>query len=157
MRFVVWLVFGLELYAAYGLRALVYRGRLRRAMFAVILVATSLLGVLLCKLDLHYWDSMQTPIFAMVAIVAGALVALGIAVVRRLHDLDRPGHDYWWLWLPLYNIYFLGVLLFQAGTDGPDHFDGGSETGPTLRVRATLPHDFNPESQLPEMDEEEGN
>jgi APA family basic amino acid/polyamine antiporter len=154
MRFVVWLVFGLELYAAYGLRALVYRGRLRRAMFAVSFLTTVLLGTLLFELDWHYWESMQTPIFAMVAIIAGALVALGIAVVRRLHDLDRPGHDYWWLWVPLYNIYFLGVLLFQAGTDGPNRFDGGSETRPTPRVRATLPYDFNPESRLPESDVE---
>jgi amino acid transporter len=154
MRFVVWLVFGLELYAAYGLRALVYRGRLRRAKFAVILVTALLVGGLLYKLDLYYWAKVQTPIFAMAAIIAATLVATGIGVVRRLHDLDRPGRDYWWLWLPIYNIYFLAVLLFKAGTDGPSRFDGGSETRPTPHDRSTLPPDFNPESRLPETDVE---
>jgi APA family basic amino acid/polyamine antiporter len=152
MRFIVWLVVGLEVYAAYGLRALVYRGRLGRAAFALAYITASLVGVLLGWLDWLYWDRVKTPILTMIAIVTMALVAIGIAVVRRLHDLDRPGKHYWWLWVPVYNLYFLAVLLFQGGTDGPNRFDAPPGPRPTLHVSAPLPPDFNPESQLPERD-----
>ncbi len=152
MRFIVWLVVGLEVYAAYGLRALVYRGRLGRALFAISLIVTSLIGVFLGWLDWHFWDSVKTPILTMIAIVTMALVGIGIAAVRRLHDLDRPGRDYWWLWVPVYDIYFLALLLFKRGTDGTNRFDAPPGPRPSLHVGRALKPDFNPESQLPEPD-----
>ena len=43
-------------------------------------------------------------------------VVMAFSVVRRFHDLDRPGTHYWLLLIPLYNIYVSLVLLFQKGT-----------------------------------------
>lgn len=43
-------------------------------------------------------------------------------VVKRLHDLSRPGTHYWLLLIPLYGQYLGLVLLFQTGTRGPNEF-----------------------------------
>lgn len=38
--------------------------------------------------------------------------------VRRLHDMDRPGRDIIYKFIPFYNIYFEFLLIFQKGTKG---------------------------------------
>jgi uncharacterized membrane protein YhaH (DUF805 family) len=43
-------------------------------------------------------------------------------VVKRLHDLDRPGSNYWLSLIPLYNIYLGMVLTFKKGTTGPNRY-----------------------------------
>ena len=42
--------------------------------------------------------------------------------IKRFHDLDRPGSHYWYLLIPLYNIYLGLVLLFQKGTSGENRY-----------------------------------
>ena len=37
------------------------------------------------------------------------------AVVKRLHDLGRPGTHYWLLFIPLFNIFLVVVLLAKSG------------------------------------------
>jgi uncharacterized membrane protein YhaH (DUF805 family) len=49
-------------------------------------------------------------------------VLVAFQVVKRLHDLDRPGTHYWLLLVPFYNIYLSLVLLFQKGTDGSNRY-----------------------------------
>jgi len=53
--------------------------------------------------------------------MGGALVQ-AFLVVRRLHDLDKPGAHYWLLLVPFYNIYLSILLTFQKGTTGPNRF-----------------------------------
>jgi uncharacterized membrane protein YhaH (DUF805 family) len=55
------------------------------------------------------------------------LVVLAFPVVKRLHDLDRPGTHYWPLLIPFYNIYLMLVLFFKKGTEGPNRY--GPATG----------------------------
>ncbi|MBU8922950.1 MAG: DUF805 domain-containing protein [Bacteroidales bacterium] len=53
------------------------------------------------------------------------LVSIAVAsifVVKRMHDLDRPGVHYWLLYIPLYNLYVALVLLFVKGTAGPNKY-----------------------------------
>ncbi len=53
------------------------------------------------------------------------LAAFVLAVtfaVRRLHDLDRPGTDYFYLLIPIYNFYFALVMVFQRGTVGANKY-----------------------------------
>ena len=52
----------------------------------------------------------------------GGAVVIAFQVVRRLHDLDRPGTHYWLLLVPFYNIYLSLVLLFKQGTDGSNQY-----------------------------------
>ncbi len=65
-----------------------------------------------------------TPLFALplLGVFIGGFWA-GIAItVKRLHDLDRPGWQWWLLLVPLVNIYIGVILLFVKGTDGPNEF-----------------------------------
>jgi uncharacterized membrane protein YhaH (DUF805 family) len=71
-----------------------------------------------------------TAIWYAVLLVGNVLSALQI--VRRLHDLDRPGTHYWFLLIPLYDLYLVLVLLFTKGTSGPNRY--GAD--PLVRRRA---------------------
>ena len=53
--------------------------------------------------------------------IGGAVLA-AFPIVKRLHDLNRPGTHYWLLLVPLYGLYLGLVLLFQTGTRGPNEF-----------------------------------
>lgn len=61
-----------------------------------------------------------TIIWYAVLLVGNFLSALQI--VKRLHDLDRPGTHYWFLLIPLYDLYLVLVLLFTRGTSGPNRY-----------------------------------
>ena len=49
-------------------------------------------------------------------------IVLAFVMVKRLHDLDRPGWHFWLLLVPLYNIYLGLVMLFVKGTTGANRF-----------------------------------
>jgi uncharacterized membrane protein YhaH (DUF805 family) len=53
--------------------------------------------------------------------IAGGVVS-AFAIVKRFHDLDRPGRAYWLLLVPFYNIYLMFVLLFRRGTAGANRY-----------------------------------
>ena len=69
---------------------------------------------------------------------AGGLVGLmgapvfAIPIVRRLHDLNRPGWNCWFMLIPIYNIALGIILLFQRGTKGPNRY--GSDPLANTRV-----------------------
>jgi len=46
-----------------------------------------------------------------------------VQTLKRLHDLDRNGSHIFFLMIPIYNIYFIFILLFEKGTEGPNKFD----------------------------------
>ena len=65
-----------------------------------------------------------SPLFAVPlvgVVVAGFWAAIAITV-KRLHDLDRGGWQWWLLLVPLVNFYIGAILLFAKGTDGPNEF-----------------------------------
>jgi uncharacterized membrane protein YhaH (DUF805 family) len=45
-----------------------------------------------------------------------------LQIVKRLHDLDRPGTHYWLLLIPLYDLYLVLILLFKKGAGGPNRY-----------------------------------
>ena len=51
-----------------------------------------------------------------------ASIISAFQVVKRLHDLNRPGTHFWMLLIPFYNIYLSLILLFQKGTAGPNNY-----------------------------------
>jgi uncharacterized membrane protein YhaH (DUF805 family) len=52
----------------------------------------------------------------------GYTIVQGFLVVKRLHDLGRPGTHYWLFYVPLYNIYFGLIVLFTKGASGSNEF-----------------------------------
>lgn len=50
------------------------------------------------------------------------IVVWSFLVVKRLHDLGKPGWHYWLMYIPLYNIYLGFVLLFTKGVTGPNQY-----------------------------------
>ena len=51
-----------------------------------------------------------------------AFLAMSFPIVKRFHDLDRPGKQYYLLLIPLYNLYLFLVLLFKKGTPGENQY-----------------------------------
>lgn len=64
------------------------------------------------------------PLFAipLIGVMVGGFWAAIAITVKRLHDLDRPGWQWWLLLVPLVNFYIGAILLFAKGTDGPNEF-----------------------------------
>jgi uncharacterized membrane protein YhaH (DUF805 family) len=50
------------------------------------------------------------------------IVVWSFLVVKRLHDLGKPGWHYWLMYIPLYNVYLGLVLLFTKGVTGPNQY-----------------------------------
>lgn len=50
------------------------------------------------------------------------IVIAAFQVVKRLHDIGKPGEQCWLLLIPIYNIYLGLVLLFQKGNDGENQY-----------------------------------
>ena len=83
------------------------------------------------------------------------IVWQSVPIVKRLHDLNRPGAHYWLVFVPLYNIFFALLLLVQEGTEGdnkygPDRLkrknvSSSSETDPQLKPSGQALH---PPTQL---------
>ncbi len=68
-----------------------------------------------------------------------AMVAMACEVVKRLHDLDRPGTHYWFLLIPFYNLYLGLLLLFKRGTTGPNQYGDDPLVAPQVAMAVTTP------------------
>jgi len=57
---------------------------------------------------------------------AGVMFAFGhiSIVVRRFHDLNRSGHHFWLLFIPVVDLFIYLLLLLQPGSEGQNRFDG---------------------------------
>jgi len=156
MRFVAWLAAGLVVYATYGLRRVVYAGRMRRTAYAagwIIVLGFSAALLFADRLYMLKSGEDNAGYFVACVIVVAAIATIGILTVRRLHDLDRPGGGFWTLFIPLYDLAVLVTLFFKQGTLGANQYDVVPETMLEPAVAgAPLPPDFNPEQQLPETD-----
>ncbi len=109
-------------------------GRLNRAAFIggvlVLYVANFVIGFALgVLLGVQAAMTGTSPsVLQQEAQVLGSLVGL-IALwpivcqgVKRLHDLGRPGWHYCLLFVPFYNLYLAGLMLFKEGATGQNAF-----------------------------------
>lgn len=71
-------------------------------------------------------ENVATLAGGVVGVFANIIVAF--VVVKRLHDLDRPGWHFWLLLVPLYNIYLGCVMLFVRGTQGSNQYGNDTVT-----------------------------
>jgi uncharacterized membrane protein YhaH (DUF805 family) len=60
-------------------------------------------------------------VIALVAVFAGMVIRI-IAMVKRFHDLDKSGYYVLLHFVPLAGIVLELMLLFVAGTQGPNQF-----------------------------------
>ena len=101
-----------------------FEGRANRAWYFWHILLDDLVMFTLAMVFIVLMIATGTPLFAvpLAGVVIGGIWA-GVAVtVKRLHDLDRPGWQWWLLLVPLVNIYIGLVLLFAKGTPGPNQF-----------------------------------
>jgi uncharacterized membrane protein YhaH (DUF805 family) len=64
--------------------------------------------------------SFATAVSYLISVIG--IVIWAFLVVKRLHDLGKPGWHYWLMYIPLYNIYLSLVLLFTKGVAGPNQY-----------------------------------
>ena len=64
---------------------------------------------------------------------------MAFEVVKRLHDLDRPGTHYWYLLIPFYNIYLGLLLLFKRGTSGCNQYGDDPLAAPQAAMAVITP------------------
>lgn len=95
-------------------------GRINRKKFIIRSLIYFLIWFFLTAIVLSFSDSLAGFVFM------GYLVIQSFLVVRRLHDIGKPGHYYWTLLIPLYNIYLGILLLFKKGTEGRNQYDEDS-------------------------------
>jgi uncharacterized membrane protein YhaH (DUF805 family) len=96
-----------------------FAGRMGRLRYLVVLIV---LQVAVSLLYLPTLNELGMPTASSYIVSMLSMVAYAIPVVRRLHDLDRPGTHYWLLLVPFYNIYLSFVLHFQKGTPGQNAY-----------------------------------
>lgn len=101
-----------------------YDNRLNRQRFilrsfGLFLVVVVIEGVLLTVAEI-----LQSTLIYMLAIIVSLMFMIPsfMLVIRRLHDLDRPG---WWCigtMIPGINIIFAVYLVLFVGTNGPNRY-----------------------------------
>ncbi len=100
------------------------RGRYQRATYfwtqlgIVLVVYGTPFSLGFARLLPNGWPA--TAIFWAILLVGNILSALQI--VKRLHDLDRPGTHYGLLLAPIYDLYLVLVLFLRKGTSGPNRY-----------------------------------
>src|SRR5262245_21615614 len=127
----------------YGLFSL--QGSLNRAKYllrvlaiAVVVQIAAILGGALVLVSLG--EAGQQVAFLMGAIIGlvGG-VAMAFEVVKRLHDLDRPGTHFWVGLILIYNIYLGLLLLLKKGIPGPNQYGEDPRAGPQVGIAVAHP------------------
>jgi len=103
------------------------RGRISRRQYLLSMLGISLLsfgwfyiGGLLSANEDAAIKTTGMLLFTMTLVAGG--VANGFLVIRRLHDLGKPGTHSCLLLVPMYNIYLQLVLLFAKGVTGQNQY-----------------------------------
>lgn len=60
-------------------------------------------------------------VIAIVVTVVGCLMQ-SVLVVRRFHDLGKPGSHFWLTLVPFYNLYIGVILLSTQGAKGANQY-----------------------------------
>jgi uncharacterized membrane protein YhaH (DUF805 family) len=103
------------------------RGRISRRQYLLSMLAIYLLtfgwfyigGLMSANEDLAIKTTGM--MLFVTTLVAGGVVN-AFLVIRRLHDLGKPGTHGWLLFVPMYSIYLQLVLLFAKGVEGHNQY-----------------------------------
>lgn len=103
-----------------------YSGRLNRQKYFIALLVAFLVYMIIGSvviaiyLDSSYYGDNELAIRISLGILH--LAILSPAIVRRFHDIDKPGSYFWFCCIPIVNLGFGLVLLFQKGTEGENKY-----------------------------------
>ncbi len=110
-----------------------FNGRINRStyfahnFFSIIIGMTWFISVF--KFFVAFEDSfpqygpMDTYIIAFISIGALLFILSELSTTtRRFHDINRSGINYFFLLIPIYNIYLRLALLLKKGTSGSNSF-----------------------------------
>ena len=103
------------------------RGRVsrRQYLFSVLAIFLLTFGWFYIGGLMAFNDDLAVKTTGMMVFVT-TLVAGGVVntflVIRRLHDLGKPGTHGWLLLVPMYSIYLQLVLLFAKGVTGNNQY-----------------------------------
>ena len=90
------------------------RGRVNRKRYVTVAVLANMaIYIVAAATSGHHGAA--APVLMALFFIAGQVV-VSCHVVRRLHDLGRPGSHFWLLLVPFYNMYLSVLLLFKKGT-----------------------------------------
>ena len=97
------------------------KGRLNRAKYVWHWLAVNLVAGLI---GVGVGLETANPLLLILELVISAAFAgvMSFPIVKRLHDLNKSGAQYWLLFVPIYNLYFLLSLFFQAGSIGTNDY-----------------------------------
>jgi uncharacterized membrane protein YhaH (DUF805 family) len=103
------------------------RGRISRRQYLMSVIAICLLtfgwfyigGLMSSNEDVAI---RTTGLMVFVTTLVAGGTANGFLVIRRLHDLNKPGTHGWLLLVPMYSIYLQLVLLFAKGVQGNNQY-----------------------------------
>ena len=89
-------------------------GRYNRAKYFWVVFALSVVSQIVCfvlgaAIGASGGDPATASLLSLIITIPISVIC-AFQVVKRLHDLGRPGTHYWLLLIPLYNIYF-GLLI----------------------------------------------
>jgi uncharacterized membrane protein YhaH (DUF805 family) len=121
------------------------RGRLNRARYLVSCLAIGMLVEMASFLSgLLVGVSLGEAPEPVAAVLGGTIglagtVMMACEVVKRLHDLERPGTHFWYLLIPFYNLYLGLLLLFKRGTSGPNQYGDDPLAAPQVTMATATP------------------
>jgi len=101
-----------------------FRGRARRSEFWYFQLFAVLVSFVTGMIDFAAFPEEAMEGLSPASTLASLVLFLpGLSVlVRRLHDTDRSGWNFWWLLIPLVGWIVVLVFVLQRGTDGPNRF-----------------------------------
>jgi uncharacterized membrane protein YhaH (DUF805 family) len=92
-----------------------FEGKMTRLPYFMSILAVAVVSFIIQSLALdRYGDPTGFYPFSLL-LGLGLVVVQASCVVKRLRDLGRPPVHYFLGFIPLYNIYFALILLFQEG------------------------------------------
>ncbi|MBW2341359.1 MAG: DUF805 domain-containing protein [Deltaproteobacteria bacterium] len=102
------------------------KGRLNRAKFFWIILAILFATIIIGQVTRYFFFAIgydeATVNSYMPIIVLIKIILDSIQVVKRFHDLDRPGSHLLLYLVPIYNIYLAFVLFLVPGTVGSNQY-----------------------------------
>ncbi len=124
------------------------QGRSRRAVYLVDQIKFTLSLILIVVIAKSLSDYLGSPadeiVESSVIFIAMVLYIIVdvVATVKRLHDLNKSGKHIFLLLIPIYNLIFMFVLLFEKGTTGNNSYGSDPRILPKKDYRKKLIQNF---------------
>lgn len=102
-----------------------YSGRMNRSSFFPVILLLGMANILIMYqtsrvVSGRMGSPYDVPVYIMIAVFID--LVRSVPVVRRFHDLGKPGKHFWLLLIPLYNIVLGLRLLFKRGQSGANQY-----------------------------------